>query len=69
MRSRIALTGVLALAAVAPLAAQQQQAKEPAALPAGWSMRLDKEASKNAKFEAMGPGFHVTTGGDGAGIY
>jgi len=69
MRGRIALTGVLALAAVAPLAAQQQQSKEAAALPAGWSMRLDKEASKNAKFEAMGPGFHVTTGGDGAGVY
>lgn len=74
MRITMAMTGVLALAAVAPLAAQQQQAKDPtkavtpAALPAGWSMRLDdKDASKNAKFEAMGPGFHVTTGG--AGIY
>jgi hypothetical protein len=72
----MAMTGVLALAAVAPLAAQQQQAKDkdptkavaPTALPAGWSMRLDdKDASKNAKFEAMGPGFHVTSGG--AGIY
>ena len=76
MRGRIALTGVLALAAVAPLAAQQQQSKDKdptkavaaGALPAGWSMRLDdKDASKNAKFEAMGPGFHVTTGG--AGIF
>jgi len=76
MRITMAMTGVLALAAVAPLAAQQQQAKEndptkavaPTALPAGWSMKLDaKDASKNAKFEAMGPGFHVTSGG--AGIY
>jgi hypothetical protein len=74
MRSRIALTGVLALAAVAPLAAQQQQSKDKdptkavtaGALPAGWSTRLD-DASKAAKFEAMGPGFHVTTGG--AGIF
>jgi len=76
MRITMAMTGVLALAAVAPLAAQQQQSKEkdptkavaPTALPAGWTMRLDdKDASKNAKFEAMGPGFHVTSGG--AGIY
>jgi hypothetical protein len=74
MRSRIALTGVLALAAVAPLAAQQQQSKDKdptkavtaGALPAGWSTRLD-DASKAAKFEAMGPGFHVTSGG--AAIY
>jgi hypothetical protein len=72
----MAMTGMLALAAVAPLAAQQQQSKDKdptnavaaAALPTGWSMRLDdKDASKNAKFEAMGPGFHVTSGG--AGIY
>jgi hypothetical protein len=76
MRITMAMTGVLALAAVAPLAAQQQQSKEKdptkaveaGALPAGWSMRLDdKDASKNAKLEAMGPGFHVTSGG--AGIY
>jgi len=74
MRGRIALTGVLALAAVAPLAAQQQQSKDKdptkavtaGALPAGWSTRLD-DASKAAKFEAMGPGFHVTSGG--AAIY
>ena len=73
----MALTGVMALAALTPLAAQQQQggkdkdptkAVAPGALPAGWTMRLDdKDASKNAKFEAMGPGFHVTSGG--AGIY
>ena len=74
MRIRMAVTGMLALAAVAPLAAQQQQAKEKdptkavaaGALPTGWSTRLD-DASKAAKFEAMGPGFHVTSGG--AAIY
>jgi hypothetical protein len=76
MRITMAMTGVLALVAVAPLAGQQQQSKDKdptkavaaTALPAGWTMRLDdKDASKNAKFEAMGPGFHVTSGG--AGIY
>lgn len=74
MRITMAMTGVLALAAVAPLAAQKQQSKDPtsavaaAAMPAGWSQRLDdKDASKNAKFEAMGSGFHVTSGG--AAIY
>ncbi len=74
MRVTMALTGMLALAAAAPLAAQTQQAKDPTtavaggALPAGWAARPDdKDATKNAKFEAMGPGFHVTSGG--AGIY
>lgn len=74
MRITMTLTGVLALAAVAPLAAQTQQAKDPttavaaAPMPAGWSQRLDdKDATKSAKFETMGPGFHVTSGG--AGIY
>jgi len=76
MRQTFGVAGILALAAMAPLAAQQQQGKDKdptkavaaAALPAGWAMRLDdKDASKNAKFEAMGPGFHVTSGG--AGIY
>lgn len=76
MRISMAVGGLAALAALAPLAAQQQQGKDKdptnavaaAALPAGWSMRLDdKDASKNAKFEAMGPGFHVTSGG--AAIY
>jgi hypothetical protein len=72
MRITMALTGVLALAAVAPLAAQQQQAKDPTtpvaagALPAGWASRFDN-ASLSAKFEPMGPGFHVTSGG--AAIY
>jgi hypothetical protein len=76
MRITMALTGALAFAAVAPLAAQQQQGKDKdpttavagGALPAGWSTRLDdKDATKSAKFEAMGSGFHVTSGG--AGIY
>ena len=74
MRITMAMTGMLALAAVAPLAAQQQQSKEKdptkavtaGALPSGWSTHLE-DASKPAKFEAMGPGFHVTSGG--AGIY
>jgi hypothetical protein len=70
----MAVTGMLALAAVAPLAAQQQQGKDkdptkavtPGALPAGWAT-LPDHANMAAKFEAMGPGFHVTSGG--AGIY
>lgn len=74
MRIRMAVTGVLALAAVAPLAAQQQQGKDkdptkavtPGALPAGWAT-LPDHANMAAKFEAMGPGFHVTSGG--AAIY
>jgi hypothetical protein len=73
MRHTFGVTGILALAAMAPLAAQGKD-KDPTkavaatALPTGWTMRLDdKDASKNAKFEAMGPGFHVTSGG--AGIY
>ena len=75
MRNTFGVAGILALAAMAPLAAQQPgkekdptNAVAPGALPAGWTMRLDdKDASKNAKFEAMGPGFHITSGG--AGIY
>lgn len=74
MRIRMAVTGVLALAAVAPLAAQQQQGKDkdptktvtPGALPAGWAT-LPDHANMAAKFEAMGSGFHVTSGG--AAIY
>jgi hypothetical protein len=76
MRKTFGVAGILALAAMSPLAAQQQQGKDKdptkavaaGALPTGWTMRLDdKDASKNAKFEAMGPGFHITSGG--AGIY
>ena len=74
MRITMAMTGLLALAAVAPLAAQQQQGKDkdptkavtPGALPAGWAT-LPDHANMAAKFEAMGSGFHVTSGG--AAIY
>ncbi len=74
MRITMAMTGVLAIAAVAPLAAQQQQGKDkdptkavtPGALPAGWAT-LPDHPNMAAKFEAMGPGFHVTSGG--AAIY
>jgi hypothetical protein len=74
MRITMTMTGMLALAAIAPLAAQQQQSKDKdptkavaaGALPTGWATHLD-DASKAAKFEAMGPGFHVTSGG--AAIY
>ncbi|HEY2164023.1 MAG TPA: hypothetical protein VGH04_08540, partial [Gemmatimonadaceae bacterium] len=53
-----------------PLAAQQQQGKDKdptkavsaGAMPAGWSTHHD-HASMSAKFETMGSGFHVTSGG------
>lgn len=73
---RNTVIALAALAMAAPLAAQQQQAKEKdptnaveaVPLPTGWSMRLDdKDATKSAKFITMGPGFHVTSGG--AAIY
>jgi len=73
---RNTVIALVALAIAAPLAAQQQQAKEKdptkaveaVPLPTGWSMRLDdKDATKSAKFVTMGPGFHVTSGG--AAIY
>ncbi|HEY6830752.1 MAG TPA: hypothetical protein VI259_28085 [Gemmatimonadaceae bacterium] len=77
MRRRMTACSVLAaIAMAAPVCAQQQQAKEKdptsavtaAPLPDGWSMRLDdKDATKAAKFETMGSGFHVTSGG--AAIY
>jgi hypothetical protein len=74
MRTTISVLAALAIAA--PLAAQQQAGKEhdatnavaPAAMPAGWSQRLDdKDATKAAKFVTMGQGYHVTSGG--AAIY
>lgn len=73
---RNTVIALAALAMAAPLAAQQQQAKEKdptnaieaVPLPPGWAMRLDdKDATKSAKFITMGPGFHVTSGG--AAIY
>jgi hypothetical protein len=71
---RKTLSVLAALAIVAPLAAQQQTAKDPttavaaAPLPEGWSMKLDPQAaSMTAKFVTMGQGFHVTSGG--AAIY
>ena len=73
---RNTVIALAALAMAAPLAAQQQQAKEKdptnaveaVPLPTGWSMRLDdKDATKSAKFITMGSGFHVTSGG--AAIY
>ena len=75
-RSMIACSVLAALAAAAPVCAQQQQSKEKdptsavtaAPLPDGWSMRLDdKDMTKAAKFVTMGSGFHVTSGG--AAIY
>jgi len=50
-----------------PLAAQQSDPDKNVAgggkLPAGWSARTDRNAPlTNVKFEAMGPGWHFTTG-------
>ena len=50
-----------------PLAAQQKDPDKAVAgggkLPAGWSARTDRNAPMdNVKFEAMGPGWHFTTG-------
>lgn len=79
---RNAFIVVAALAIATPLAAQTQQArnsdpthavKGDGALPAGWSMALDpKEVARGAtkdqaKFVAMGSGYHFYTGP--AGIY
>lgn len=75
-RSMTACSVLAALAVAVPVCAQQQQAKDKdptsavtaAPLPDGWSMRLDdKDMTKAAKFETMGSGFHVTSGG--AAIY
>lgn len=64
MRRTILALSVLA----APLAAQQQQAA-PAAMPAGWQMRLDDgrpgrpaPKAEDVKFVTMGSGYHVTSG-------
>lgn len=58
---RKTLSVLAALAVAAPLAAQQQAAKDPttavaaAPLPEGWSMKLDPQAANmTAKFVTMG---------------
>lgn len=68
MRRSLTVVSLLALAA-APLAAQVKdrdpdKKAEGGALPAGWTGRTDKESAKlsDAKFVAMGPGYHVTSG-------
>jgi len=67
-------TMMLVMLAATPLLAQQQQAKdatnkvEGAAVPAGWMVRLDDDATRDGlkptdtKFITMGRGFHVTSG-------
>lgn len=62
----------LVLLAATPLAAQSTGAREHdpdikangGALPSGWTGRTDRATAKieDAKFVAMGPGFHVTSG-------
>ena len=67
IRRSLTTLSLLALAA-APLAAQD--ASDPThkvaggALPAGWMRRTDRPTDKltDAKFVAMGPGYHVTSG-------
>jgi len=67
IRRSLTTLSLLALAA-APLAAQD--ASDPThkvaggALPAGWMGRTDRPTDKltDAKFVAMGPGYHVTSG-------
>jgi hypothetical protein len=57
---RLKLVFALSLLTAAPLMAQEKAA---ASLPAGWLQRLDRDnASAAPKFEAMGTGFHATTG-------
>lgn len=67
IRRSLTTLSLLALA-VAPLAAQKAddptQKVEGGALPAGWMGRTDKATDKltDAKFVAMGSGFHATSG-------
>jgi hypothetical protein len=67
MSRALALLAVLAalpgMAPVAPAAAQQ--------LPPDWQMRLDRAdaAPDNVTFHGMEPGWHVTTGRAGSGIF
>ena len=59
---RVTFAAALAVVCATPLFAQEKAA--PAALPAGWQMRLDKETADPSKlsFAVMEPGFHATTG-------
>ena len=67
IRRSLTTLSLLALAA-APLAAQDKddptQKVAGGALPAGWMGRTDRATDKltDAKFVAMGPGYHVTSG-------
>ena len=67
IRRSLTTLSLLALAA-APLAAQDAddptQKVAGGALPAGWMGRTDRPTDKltDAKFVAMGPGYHVTSG-------
>lgn len=68
MRRSLTVASLLALAA-APLAAQVKdhdpdKKAQGGELPAGWTGRTDKESAKlaDAKFVAMGAGYHVTSG-------
>ncbi len=69
MLHRALTTLSLMLLVATPLSAQMKehdpdQKAEGGALPAGWTGRTDRDNSKlaDAKFVAMGPGFHVTSG-------
>lgn len=77
MRSTIPLA-VATILAAAPLAAQGDHSAadhhgmaSAEGMPHGWLMRLDAAAAtpEMAAFSTMTPGWHVTTGGRGAGIF
>jgi hypothetical protein len=58
---RLKYAVALTLLSVAPAMAQEKAAAP--SLPAGWSMRLDREnVPTQPKFVTMGDGFHVTSG-------
>ncbi len=82
--TRITPLALLALLAVAPAAAQEHDYPPADAqhsghhalathegMPDGWLMRFDRDAagSDMLDFETMPPGWHVTTGRAGAGIF
>ena len=77
MRSTIPLA-LAAILSAAPLGAQGDHAAaddrgmaSAEGMPQGWLMRLDRPAATPdmASFSTMSPGWHVTTGGRGAGIF